>query len=438
VTRELVAQVLDDVAGPVEALAAEVTALLAEDDAAFAAAHPGDSARRQPVHTCYVPADRVSPGTPAAWGAAATAVLDDLLPAPTALAVLTGASDEAAAAVLPRVRTKLAEQPVEDLRVDFEDSYGLREDAEEDAHADAAGRTLAAWRGDASAPFVTGVRVKGLQPQTRARGLRTLERVVATGVAAGGLPDRFVVTWPKMTSQAQVRAAVLVAERLERAHGLADGSLRFELQVEMPQAVLGADGTATVAAMVQAGEGRLEGLHYGTYDYSAALGVGPLDQALDHPLADHAKTTMQLAVAGTGVRVSDGSTNVLPVGDHAQVRAALALHARLVTRAHARALRQGWDLHPGQLVTRYAATFLALRAELDAAAGRLAAWTARTADADAPQVLDEPATAQALASAVLRGVDCGAVDLDEALELTGCTGEQLLSLARRTPTGGTV
>jgi hypothetical protein len=130
--------------------------------------------------------------------------------------------------------------------------------------------------------------------------------------------------------------------------------------------------------------------------------------------------------------VSDGSTNVLPVGAPQDVLAALALHARLVARAHARALRQGWDLHPGQLVTRYAATFLALRAELDAAAARLRAYASRSSDAAAPQVLDEPATAQALAAAVLRGVDCGAVDLDEAVERTGCTPGQLLGYARRT------
>ncbi len=418
----------------------EVAALLAEDDAAWSRERPGDSARRQPVHTCYVPADRADAGTPRSWGRAATAVLDAHVPDAETLAGLTGATAGQAAEVLPRVRAKLAAQPVEDLRVDFEDGYGLRDDDEEDGAADAAGRTLAAWRDGSTdpatahrggAPIVAGVRVKGLQPETRARGLRTLDRVLAAAVAAGGLPDRFVVTWPKITSVAQVRAAVVVAERLEADHGLAPGTVRLELQVEMPQAVLAADGSATVAGCVQAGAGRVEGLHYGTYDFSAAMGVGPLDQALDHPLADHAKTVMQLAAAQTGVRVSDGSTNVLPVGTPEQVRAALALHARLVARAQARALRQGWDLHPGQLVTRYAATFLALRAELDAGAARLRAYTERAADAAAPQVLDEPATAQALAAAVLRGVDCGAVDLDEAVSRTGCSPGQLLAHARR-------
>lgn len=416
-------------------LLGDVSALLAQDDEAFATAYPGEASRRQPVHTCYVPADRAEASTPADWGAQALAVLAAVVPDAAALSMVAGVPVEAADPVLPRVRAKLSAQPVEDLRVDFEDGYGLREDAVEDGHATAAGRSLAAWRDDPAAPFVAGVRVKGLQPETRERGLRTLTAVVAAAVAAGGLPDRFVVTWPKITSAAQVRAAVLVSEHLEAEHLLLPGTVRVELQVEMPQAVLGADGAATVAALLQAGRGRVEGLHYGTYDFSAALGVGPLDQALDHPLADHAKATMQLVAAGTGVRVSDGSTNVLPVGDDEQVRDALALHARLVTRAHARALRQGWDLHPGQLVTRYAATFLALRAELDAGAARLRAYTARAGDAAAPQVLDEPATAQALASAVLRGVDCGAVDLAEAVEATGCTPEHLRRLARRTSTG---
>lgn len=420
-----------------DALLAEVAALLGDDDAAFAAAYPGERSDRQPVHTCYVPADRVGPGTPVAWGEQALAVLDEHVPEAAALAGLTGVTVEQAAAVLPRVRAKLAAQPVEDLRVDFEDGYGLRPDDEEDAAATAAGVTLAGWRDRPGAPLLAGVRVKGLQPETRQRGLRTLELVVRAAVGAGGLPERFVVTWPKITSAAQVRAAVLVSERLEAALGLPAGAVRAELQVEMPQAVLGLDGTATVAACLRAGAGRVEGLHYGTYDFSAALGVGPLDQALDHPLADHAKAVMQLAAAGTGVRVSDGSTNVLPVGDPVEVRAALALHARLVSRAQARALRQGWDLHPGQLVTRYAATFLALRAELDAGAARLRAYVARRDDDDAPGVLDEPATAQALAAAVLRGVDCGAVDADEAMAATGCDLDRLLALARRTPTGGT-
>ena len=199
--------------------------------------------------------------------------------------------------------------------------------------------------------------------------MRSLDLVL--GAFGGTLPAGFVVTLPKVTSVDQVEAMVLLCERLEAAHGFPAGSLRFEVQVETPQAVLGADGTATVARAVHAAGGRCTGLHYGTYDYSASLGVAAAHQAMDHPVADHAKAVMQVAAAQTGVRVSDGSTNVLPLGDRAQVEAAWALHARLVRRSLERGLYQGWDLHPAQLPTRYLATFAFYRSGLAAAAARL-------------------------------------------------------------------
>ena len=66
--------------------------------------------------------------------------------------------------------------------------------------------------------------------------------------------------------------------------------------------------------MVHAAGGRCTGLHYGTYDYSASLGIAAAYQSMEHPAADHAKAVMQVAAAGTGVHALDGSTNVLPVG----------------------------------------------------------------------------------------------------------------------------
>ena len=270
------------------------------------------------------------------------------------MARITGLDAALVGEVWPRVLAKLAREPVEDLRLDLEDGYGLRPDDEEDRHATAAGELLASLRGD-GAPFVSGVRVKSLEAPTRRRGVRSLDLVL--GAFGGALPAGFVVTLPKVTSVDQVEAMVLLCERLESAHGFPAGSLRFEVQVETPQAVLGADGTATVARIVHAAGGRCTGLHYGTYDYSASLGVAAAYQAMEHPVADHAKAVMQVAAAQTGVRVSDGSTNVLPVGDPAPVEAAWALHARLVRRSLERGIYQGWDLHPAQLPTRYLATY---------------------------------------------------------------------------------
>jgi hypothetical protein len=203
--------------------------------------------------------------------------------------------------------------------------------------------------------------------------------------------------------------------------------LRFEAQVETPQSILGPDGTALVARMVHAAGVRLTGLHYGTYDYSAYCGIAAGQQSLEHPVADHAKLVMQAAAAGTGVRLSDGSTNVLPVGDADQVARAWAIHHRLVRRSLERGYYQGWDLHPAQLPTRYAATYAFYREGLPQALGRLADYTGATMSG----IADEPATARALAGFLLRGVDCGAVDQAEVAAGTGLGADDLYSIAGR-------
>ncbi len=277
------------------------------------------------------------------------------------------------------------------------------------------------------APPFLGIRFKSLEGATRRRGLRSLDLVLGALLDAGPLPAGWVVTLPKVTSVDQVRAFVDVCERLERAYGLADDALRFEIQVETPQAILLADGTAGVAAMLHAAAGRCTGLHFGTYDYTAALGISGGHQAMDHPAADHAKTVMQLAAAGTGVRVSDGSTNIVPVGTPAEVHAAWALHARLVRRSLERGLYQGWDLHPAQLPTRFVATYLFFRSGLDRIGARLDRYLHGTAGG----VLDEPATAQALAAFLTRGVHCGAVTADEVTRLTQASPEVVAGLANR-------
>jgi hypothetical protein len=181
--------------------------------------------------------------------------------------------------------------------------------------------------------------------------------------------------------------------------------------------------------MVHAAGPRLIGLHYGTYDYSAALGIAAAHQSSDHPAADFAKQLLQVAVAGTGAHAVDGSTNVLPVGSRQDVHAAWRLHARLVRRALERGFYQGWDLHPAHLVTRYTATYAFFRAALPAAAGRLAAYL----DRSSAGVLDEPATARALATVVLRGLDCGAVDDAEVRAAGGTDRVDLDKLAGRWP-----
>jgi citrate lyase beta subunit len=384
------------------ALTADLDARLADADAALARDYPGERPGRQPVHTLYVPADRYDAGLVARAGADALAALDDHA---AAFDDLVG-DDE----IVARVRTKLATEPVEDLRVDFEDGYLGKDDETEDADVLRAATDLAASRRDGRAAPFGGIRIKSLDPATRARGIRTLTTYVATLAEAGGdLVDggSWVVTLPKVTSVDQVEAMVHACGVLEQGLGLGEDVLRFEIQVETPQSILGADGTALVARMVHAAGGRLTGLHYGTYDYSAFCGISAEQQSLEHPVADHAKLVMQAAAAGTGVRLSDGSTNLLPVGGPGEVAAAWANHHRLVRRSLEHGFYQGWDLHPAQLPTRYAATYAFYRAGLPRAVARLDAYLG---DGPGGAIADEPATARALAAYLLRGLDCGALD----------------------------
>ena len=409
------------------ALAEELDARLARADERLARDYPGEAAGRQPVHTVYVPADRYAADTLERWGLEATAVLDRHAATAAELPEAFGIGAASAGQVHARVRAKLEREPIEDLRIDFEDGYGDRGDDEEDLAAVTAATALRhTVKAGEAAPFA-GIRFKSFEAPTRRRGLRTLELFVSTVADGGRVPDGFVLTLPKVTSVDQVEAMVLVCERLERAHELVPGSLRFEIQVETPQAVLGADGTALVARMIHASARRCTGLHYGTYDYSASCGIAAAYQSMEHPAADHAKAVMQVAAAGTGVRLSDGSTNRLPVGDRAAVLAAWRLHARLVRRSLERGFHQGWDLHPAQLPSRYVAVFAFYREGLPEAAARLRSYLGRTESG----FLDEPATARALADFLVRAVDCGASDDAEVEGLSGASPQRLAELARR-------
>ncbi|WP_405917806.1 DUF6986 family protein [Streptomyces sp. NBC_00728] len=402
-----------------------ISASLAPVDAELERRYPGDPGTRQPVHTVYVPGDAFAADTIRTWGDRALAALDEHAPDAASFAAVLGLTDELAGPVYDRVRDKLEREPVEDLRVDFEDGYGPRPDAEEDATAARAARLIAGAYADGTAAPYMGIRMKCMEAPVRDRGIRTLDIFLTGLLEAGGLPDGLVLTLPKVTYPEQVTAMVRLVEEFEKARGLEPGRIGFEIQIETSQSILATDGTATVARMIQAAEGRATGLHYGTFDYSACLGVSAAHQASDHPAADHAKAIMQVAAAGTGVRLSDGSTNVLPVGPTEQVHDAWRLHYGLTRRALARAYYQGWDMHPGHLPTRYAAVFAFYREGFEQAAARLARYAGHTSG----DVMDEPATAKALSGYLLRGLDCGALDIPEVARTTGLTRPELEAFA---------
>ncbi|MPV50343.1 aldolase [Pseudactinotalea sp. HY160] len=384
-----------------------IEALLAPVDAAAARNYPGDDGSRQPIHSVYLPGDRYRPSTPREWGEAALEAVAEI-GGMTELMRIHGLVDDAdeAARIAAKVEAKLRTEPIEDLRLDFEDGFGDRGDEAEDEAVRAGARFVAQAASEGTAPPFIGIRFKCFEPRTRARGLRSLELFVDE-LAPRGLPENLVLTLPMVTDVAQIEAMVLMLSELERRHGLREGRLTFEIQVETPQAILGVDGTSPLPRMIAAGGGRITGMPYGTYDYSASVGIAAAYQSMEHPAADYAKEVMQAAAAGTGVRLSDGSTNILPVG--AGARAAWALHGRLVTRSLERGFYQGWDLHPAQLPSRYAATYAFFRRSLSDANRRLAVYLGEGTGS----VMDEPATARALAWFLRRGLDCGSIDEGE-------------------------
>jgi citrate lyase beta subunit len=321
------------------------------------------------------------------------------------LPAVLGLTPELLAEVLPRARTMLDRMPVQDLRIDFEDGYGRRSDAAEDMHAALAATALAATRDRTG---WAGLRVRSMEAATRQRAVRTLARFLAALRAADGDPTGLIVTLPKVSHPDQVRAIGLICSRLEARHDLPAGTLRLEVQIELPAAVLAADGTAPCGGFIDAAGGRCDGLHFGTYDYTAALGIDPAEQRADHPAAEHAKAVLQLAAAERGVRVVDGSSNVLPVGD--TVLEGWRIQARIVRRALVLGITQGWDLHPAQLPCRYLVTLGHLRAGVPTACARLSAYRSRAAGG----FLDEPATEAALRGFLDRALVLGAMDPGEA------------------------
>lgn len=390
---------------------------------------------RQPVHTLYMPADKffaaagsVSEYARLAEQQAFAALQQTQLDGLPQVARAVELPEEVAEDVARLAEHKLRIQPIEDLRIDLEDGFTQRavptaeREADEDTYAHKAAEALAEWAtaDDPHAPSFAGIRFKSFDPLTRARGIRTLLIVLAHLHERGVLralyepssprynPRALRLTFPKVQSHRQVTALVRILEQLEEQFGL-ESKIHFEVQVEAPQAILGAEGHAEPVQILTAAAGRCLALHYGTYDYSASLGVDAAYQSMEHPVADYAKDMLQVATTSVGVELSDGSTNRIPVGEPESILAAWQLHTRLVTRHLTRGIRQGWDLHPAQLVTRHLATICYFRTQWEHSAERLRDYVA----GDESRWMDEPATAKAMSSYLRRAFQAGAVTTDE-------------------------
>lgn len=410
----------------------------------IALAYPGERADRQPVHTVYGGAHLFSHDVAARAGETALRALEAFAPDARTFAAAIGLESGLAETVYARVIDKLTHEPVEDYRIDFEDGYGNRPDAEEDGHARAAAKEMARGAVEHTLPPFVGIRIKPLTDEWVERSLRTLERFVTTLVEGtrGTLPKGFVVTLPKITASEQVAALVDAFELIERATGLLPGAIQLELMVETTQSILGPHGQGLLPDFVSAARGRCRGAHFGVYDYTAACGITAAHQQLRHPACDFARHVMQVTLAGTGVTLSDGATAIMPVAPHAAPDAdplPAALREANVRAVHQawrthyddarhsllHAIYQGWDLHPAQLPTRYAAVFAFFLEAREEAAPRLKAFVEKAAQATLiGNVFDDAATGQGLLNFFLRGINCGALTEEEALA-TGLTLAEL-------------
>ena len=464
---------------PPEALQ-EVNARLEQAHKAFQRRYPGPSAERQPVHVVYGGAHLFRAGTAKRFGELALKSLDEY--APNFVGVRQGVSlpdssrlkDSAEAVeaigksietepeaarrenrpawfahtVYRRVREKLQREPVEDFRIDFEDGYGNRPDEEEDGHATAAADELSAGMNAGELPPFIGIRIKPLTEELRARSIRTLDIFLTQlgSKSRGELPRYFCITLPKVALPDEVAALADICSQLEPMLDFEPGALRIELMIETPQSIFNERGEANLLPLVSAARGRCVAVHFGPYDYTASLNIAATYQPIGHLASDFARATMQVALAGTGIRLADGPTNIMPIPPHrgakdgaklsafqleenrAAVHRGWKLHYENVRRSMANGFYQGWDLHPAQLPARYAAVYSFFLENLDLSAERLRNFVEKAAQATrVAQVFDDAAMAQGLLNYFVQATNCGALKPAEVETLTGLSQSELRS-----------
>jgi citrate lyase beta subunit len=458
----------------------EITLRLAQAHKALERRYPGPSAERQPIQVMYGGANLFRSSTARRLGDLALQSLHDYAPdfatfakalslpgadaLPDSLDAAKGIAEAVQAdpetarrenrpawfayTLYQRVREKLGREPVEDFRIDFEDGYGNRPDGEEDAHAALAAAQVSAAMDTGELPPFSGVRIKPFTEELRDRSIRTLD-IFLTELAVksrGELPKHFCVTLPKVSLPDEVAALADVCSRLEPMLDLDPGALRIELMIETPRAILNERGEVNLLPLVNAARNRCVAVHFGPYDYTASLDMAATYQPIAHFASDFARSVIQVALAGTGIRLADGPTNIMPIApfkaapngpgldmphvreNRAAVHRAWKLHFDNIRRSLANGYYQGWDLHPAQLPARYAAVYSFFLENLDSSAERLRNFIEKAAQATRiGQVFDDAAMAQGLLNYFAQAINCGASSSEEVQTLTGLSPAQLRS-----------
>lgn len=342
--------------------------------------------------------------------------------------------------IYKKVIAKLESEGVEDFRIDFEDGFGNRSDKEEDETAVNAGEQVAKGIEDETlSPFI-GIRIKPFTEELKDRGLRTLDLFLTTLLTEtnGKLPNNFVVMLPKVTIPEQIIAMVSFFEIIEEQFNLETGSLKMEIMVETTQSIIDHSGTNPLYRFILASKGRCIATHFGTYDYTASNNITARYQEMDHDVCDFAHYMTKVALNHTGVWLSDGATNTMPIGPHrGDLTDAQELENKeVVHRAwlkgyqHIRhslykGLYQGWDLNPAQLPMRYAAVYAFFLESYDDAVLRLKTFVEKAARATLiGDTFDDAATGQGLLNYFLKALNSGAITEEEVLA-TGLTLDEI-------------
>ncbi len=342
--------------------------------------------------------------------------------------------------IYQKVIAKLKAEGVEDFRIDFEDGFGNRSDKEEDETAIfAASEVVKGMQNKTLSPFI-GIRIKPFTEELKDRGLRTLDLFLTTllNESGGKLPENFVVMLPKVTIPEQIIALVSFFEVIEEAYNLESGTLKMEMMVETTQSIIDHSGTNPLYRFILASNGRCIATHFGTYDYTASNNITASYQEMDHDVCDFAHYMTKVALAHTGVWLSDGATNTMPIGPHRGdlTEAQEAENKAVVHRAwlkgydHIRhslykGLYQGWDLNPAQLPMRYTAVYAFFLESYDDAVIRLKTFVEKAAQATLiGDTFDDAATGQGLLNYFLKALNSGAITIDEVL-VTGLTLDEI-------------
>ena len=440
----------------------------------FQKKYPGDKPDRQAVHTVYGGANLFKSDTTVKMGEVALKNLLTYAPNFVALAKvlslqghehlphlekdiealtiklqnMSAAEQKAepgwlAFSVYNKIVAKLQTEAVEDFRIDFEDGFGNRPNDEEDATAVNAALELAAGMENKTiSPFI-GIRIKPFTEDLKQRGVRTLDIFLTTLLekTGGKMPANFVVMLPKVTIPEQVITLVKLFTIIEQKHQLEPGSLKMETMVEATQIVMDDEGRNPLFRIIKASEGRCIAAHFGTYDYTASCGITAKYQTMAHSVCDFAHHMTKVALGGTGIFLSDGATNVMPIGPHRgdslsfeqlaenreTVHNAWRTGFKHTTHSLINGLYQGWDLNPAQLPMRYAATYNFFLSSYEDAVFRLKTFVERAAISTLTgDIFDDAATGQGLLNFFLKAMNCGAISEEEALA-TGLTLDEIRS-----------